>query len=415
MLRKNRNRISLKNTRSERKNPEESKKKIGGLFKSSLLVFVFYSLTCFSSFSFSPSQNSSFLTKVSEDNEISFSSTFVTGSQLKITNYNVLNLFDAQDDGDRQDPTFLSKSHKKKKDCDKKRSEFYKKLCKKLDWTEKKFQFRISLLAEALRSQGDLPDILALQEVENEFVLQALAKELAYKPQHVLITEGSDSRGIDVGLIYKTEKLKLLSHRFLKSPHAKRDILIARFEVLEKRDFVLDIYVNHWPSQYNKDPQVRFRMGMLVRSEIEAQKKALGSRYGAVVTGDFNVTELEAPNGITHALQSPFWKHHLKDVQYLASLRGLSAKMPKGTYWYHAGKKWSRLDRILVTQNMVEGEFEIVPKSFVIGNESLLTDTNLQSFLIDGSLKTPYRYDFLDEDKKGYSDHLPVSVIFQIK
>ncbi len=375
-------------------------------FLSLILFFAFLVFACSSQFQ--PRDSTSKI-----DNF--FQPIFVTNSQLKITNYNVLNLFDAQDDGKRQDPTFLRKDHKKKKECEKKRSKFYKRLCKQLDWTKQKFQFRVSLLAEALRFQGDLPDVLGLEEVENVYVLQVLAEELGYSTKNVLITEGSDQRGIDVGLIYKTDKLKLVSYRFLRSPHAKRDVLVARFKVLAKKDFILDIYVNHWPSQYNRNPMVRFQMGMLVRKDLQAQQTKYGLAYGAVVMGDFNVTEWESPNGLMHALQSPFWKGRLRDVQYLAERKGLSAKMPKGTYWYRSDKKWVRLDRILVTQNMVKGDFEIVPKSFLIGSKNLLTDFEFQSFLLKGLVKIPYRYDFLEQDGKGYSDHLPISVSFEIK
>ena len=332
-----------------------------------------------------------------------YSQVVTASDELRVSTYNVFNLFDAKDDVKNQDPTFLPKGHPKKANCEKIHSKFYKKLCKSVDWTEDKFRKRVGLLAEAVLSQGAVPDILGLQEIESPKAVRAMAQALGYGADHFFMSRGSDRRGINVALLYKTDKLEPLSHRFIQSRLMKRDVLIVRFKVKPKKGFVLDVYVNHWPSQFSGDAERRYKIGLLLQKDVKKQQQDMGGSYGAIVLGDFNVLSTESPNGVIHALQDPSWKRHLIDVYSFFS-RDLSIKIPSGTYWYKKRKRWNRLDRILFTKNMKEKEFQPLGKTLRIGHPTLFKETEVSSYLVNGSIKTPYFYDFFKEDAEGYSE-----------
>lgn len=68
-------------------------------------------------------------------------------------------------------------------------------------------------LARLMRDVLHLPDILAVQEAENVGVLQGLTArpELSGAPYDSILIEGADARGIDVGLLYRTDRVVVLS------------------------------------------------------------------------------------------------------------------------------------------------------------------------------------------------------------
>ena len=103
-------------------------------------------------------------------------------------------------------------------------------------WTRRRFDKKCSDIARTVFCvadiEGSLPDVVALAEVENDFVLRRLVEQTGlwkygYRPLHF---ESRDHRGIDVGLLYREEVLELVSAR----PQGvdslpTRDILVACF------------------------------------------------------------------------------------------------------------------------------------------------------------------------------------------
>lgn len=78
--------------------------------------------------------------------------------------------------------------------------------------TPEQYDRKLDKLALAIRDSMGAPDVIALQEVENEQVLRDLAarpelQQLGYVP---LLVEGSDPRGIDVAYLYRPSKVELL-------------------------------------------------------------------------------------------------------------------------------------------------------------------------------------------------------------
>lgn len=102
-------------------------------------------------------------------------------SLLRVAQFNVWNLFDAHDDPDTRDMSF----------------------------TPEQYQQRLTKVARYIKEHLNAPDVLSLNEIEGENVLRDLLatpelKDLGYKS---IAGELNDSRGIRVGMIYRTDRV----------------------------------------------------------------------------------------------------------------------------------------------------------------------------------------------------------------
>src|SRR5690606_18687413 len=90
---------------------------------------------------------------------------------------------------------------------------------------------------------------------ENENVISKLAKVLGYSK--FAVSDSPDERGVDLALLWNDQKLKMIAKREheVKSKALEgrftRDILEVEFLVAGKHP--LTVFVNHWPSQGNKN------------------------------------------------------------------------------------------------------------------------------------------------------------------
>lgn len=121
-------------------------------------------------------------------------------------------------------------------------------------WSSYRFYRKSSAIAKELlriaESRGRVPDAVGFAEVENSFVLRQLVsttplRKLGYRIVHF---ESPDHRGMDCGLLYRPDTMRLLSagpKHITDSTGAimaTRDILLAEFDRLS-------ILVNHHPSK----------------------------------------------------------------------------------------------------------------------------------------------------------------------
>ena len=85
-------------------------------------------------------------------------------------------------------------------------------------WTKKRFYAKCNAFAKAvlwIGSTRDLPDVIAVAEVENRFVLRQLVNATALRKLDyaVLHYDSPDPRGIDCALLYRTSRLRLLGSK----------------------------------------------------------------------------------------------------------------------------------------------------------------------------------------------------------
>ncbi|MCB0878697.1 MAG: endonuclease/exonuclease/phosphatase family protein [Thermoleophilia bacterium] len=79
--------------------------------------------------------------------------------------------------------------------------------------TPQQYEIKLGKLGLAIRDAMHAPDVIAMQEVENIGVLQDLAArpELARYGYRPLLVDGTDPRGIDVGYLYRPDRVELVS------------------------------------------------------------------------------------------------------------------------------------------------------------------------------------------------------------
>jgi endonuclease/exonuclease/phosphatase family metal-dependent hydrolase len=188
--------------------------------------------------------------------------------ELVIASYNMLNLFDEHDDPYRED-----------------------------EGTPAKPRAEMERLAESIRALN--ADVIAVEEVENRFYLERFVNvflpEMGYRD--VVLFEGNDGRGIDVGLISRVPVGEVRSRRHLR--FAGHDGGEARFNrdvvavTLEPKDAPpLDVWVVHLKSNSGgreaAEP-IRLAEARELRRLLDEELTAAPDAQ-IIVTGDFNDT-----------------------------------------------------------------------------------------------------------------------------
>ncbi len=159
-------------------------------------------------------------------------------------------------------------------------------------WTKRRFYSKCDALAKIILRfadrYGELPDVVALAEVENSFVLRSLLKEtplrkLDYSYVHF---DSPDHRGIDCALLYRRSALNPEESRPVHirdssgAVMATRDILSVQF-----REGIA-VLVNHHPSRIGGKSDRR--RAALAKMEETADSLLCAGTKGVVCIGDFN-------------------------------------------------------------------------------------------------------------------------------
>jgi len=356
-----------------------------------------------------------------------------TANELSIVSYNVQNLFDIEHAEGKNDFEFLPKKlsngriNKIKQDgCEAMRNEYYKQRCFAIDWTADRLKLKIKQIARALSLQGDMPDVLSLQEVENLQVTQQLAMALGYKAEHVNISTSSDRRGIDVAVIYSDAKLRYLSSGskevIISGKEMKtRPIFWSVFQIKGSRE-KLAVFAVHWPSQGGS---AATRMAA-AKALLEAMK-VVKNRYKSLhvlVNGDFNTTRYDRPHAIVNVLDKGTNALHDSMTILLQEDKNTFYRMALGSYFYKRSMNWNYFDKILVSESLLENKSDLTldKNSFRILAMEEITQTHVETYdnnhsfanVIHGT-PLPYDHTSLSPSKAGFSDHFPVRAILKIK
>jgi len=254
------------------------------------------------------------------------------GTELTIATYNILNLFDDQDDPYHAD-----------------------------EGTRSKPREQLERVAQVLRKID--ADVVALQEVENRWYLERFLEvflpELGYEVVHF---EGNDLRGIDVCLLSRVPIGPVHSYRHLRFPDASgktrrfsRDVVAV--ELQPEGAAPLEVWVLHLKSNYGGRPHAEpVRLG-----EAQQIRRMLDERFRRdpkariVVLGDFNDTWESAS---TQALvgSGPF------ALQCFAE-----SLPPEQQITYNRAPHLSMIDFILcspkLAQSYVKGSYRVWPGS----------------------------------------------------
>ena len=260
-------------------------------------------------------------------------------------------------------------------------------------WTKKRFQAKCSAVAKTIyyvaeHAGGDLPDVVGLAEVENAFVLRRLLSltNLKKSDYRIVHFEGPDPRGIDVALLYRSGRLKLLEARPCRVDSVvTRDILLALFTT--GMGDSLAVMVNHHPSKYGGASSIG-RREVVVRRLCALSDSLMAAGWTQqVVMGDFNDTP-DQP--LYDGLE-----------ERLVNLSDPPAALGLGTIKFNG--KWELIDQCLVsagiadrcTMDIVDAPFLTVPDR---GHSGL----------------KPFRTYSGPRYIGGVSDHYPVTVCIDL-
>lgn len=263
---------------------------------------------------------------------------------VRVGQLNVKNLFDTVDDPRRQDDVPTTEQH----------------------------ELHLRKLALTVRDVLHAPDVIALQEVENEQVLRELAShpELAGLGYEGILREGRDPRGIDVALLYRRDRVEPVSVETWDplgaSPSGRRTRTFTRPPLVV--DFApagagdagprLRIATAHLTSRVQGTDGERRRADQA--AALAAGIDAAAGGAALVLAGDLNMAPGEAPY---EALVGP------RDAATGPRLlEPLSAIPLEDRYSYRRGRTRELLDHVLVT-----------PRAGVQVSEPTITHVNTQA------------------------------------
>ena len=299
-------------------------------------------------------------------------------------------------------------------------------------WREELFQRKITQLASIITrfADGAGPDILGVCEVENRFVLAALAAEIntllpnrRYEVAHA--DNAADQRGIDTAFIYDqkvfaVDPATVFSH-FVMRRTGTRDITQVTFRSTSGREIVA--LCNHWPARGGsaiESAGFRATAGETLGYWHERIREVKGADTAIIALGDFNDDPFDHSirynanawrerGDVERSRSARFynlaWNYH---SQQAVDHRG-NARVIDGTLYYR--NNGNVFDQILVNRSLLTGE-----GGLIIDENSARIDAFPQ--MVDHRVNYgPIRFGLPRGDADanvnpdGYSDHFPVSVI----
>lgn len=315
------------------------------------------------------------------------------GQPFVVMEYNVENFFDCRHDSLKNDYEFLPDSPR--------------------GWTFSKFSKKAENIARVILSaSGDnVPDIVGLCEVENEFCAETLVK---YSPlreagYEYVMTDSPDERGIDVLLLYQPYTFRLLTKKSFSIPtHAlggrpTRDILHVSGRIVSGD--TLDLFLVHFPSRsggWKKTEPYRLMAAGYLKSASDSIMKHR-CKANIVIMGDFN--DYPYNKSLTEVMRAV----KPEGEPDVGTLYNMMAGRAEGTYKYRG--EWGILDqmivngRLLMKHNSINTDYS---KACIFNRPFLLEEDDKY-----GGDK-PFRTYNGMRYHGGYSDHLPIILELEI-
>ena len=299
--------------------------------------------------------------------------TFLHGEEpLSIGFWNVENLFDLENDPNKNDDEFSIGGRK--------------------NANQEIYDLKIKHCSEVLFDLN--VDILGICEIENSKVLNDLNIAYQGRDYSIIHYNSPDNRGIDNALFYDKNRFSIISSKAivnrLKNGENTRDILYVEGEYQNR---LLHLFVNHWPSNYGgreKAIPKRTSTAELIIKEIELIKKT--DEFSEIILlGDFN----ENPDEKNIKL--------LEEIGLTSLMKPMLGQPGIGTYVYRGEDYF--YDQIIVNDQLQDTKnLSIVSKSLYI--------LDLPKYRQQEGNYRHYPFRFWAGNKLlgGYSDHLAVKV-----
>jgi len=317
---------------------------------------------------------------------------------FRVMSYNVENLFDCENDPEKDDESFLPEGV--------------------LHWTKGRYYHKLQQISKVITAAGEwrTPALVGLCEVENDSTLIHLLQRTPLRQQHYryCMTNSPDKRGIDVALLYQRDQFAYIGHEslrieFKKHPEKRsRDILHVSGKVISGD--TLDVFVCHFPSRSGgekatepdrKDAAARLRRAC--DSLFSCRQNPL-----LIIMGDFNDTPSDVSiRNELRAIAYPATSISQHSLYNLFSAPRLLSK--PGSHKYQG--EWAQLDQIIVSGTLINPgkSMRLLAESIKIFDPSFLLMPD-KTHLGKRPFRTFYGYKY----EGGYSDHLPILTDFSL-
>jgi len=307
--------------------------------------------------------------------------------------YNVENLFDPEDDPEKNDDAFTPSGFN--------------------HWTYKRFYKKLNDIAKVfLAINGwEPPDIIGLAEIENANVLQKLCYNTGLKAHRYRYVhyDSPDVRGIDVALLYRSDRIEIVESFpvavvFPFERGAKnRDILYAKALIAED---TLHLFVNHWTSRFGGHGATipkRNYYAQVLRAKVDSLF-SINKDANILIMGDFN--DYPTDESLTACLQAENYETDAEN----ATLFNLMASLGAGTH--KTQEFWGCLDQFIVSKSLMDNEnrLQIKNREAIIFDAPFLLVTDEKY----GGVKT-FRTYLGPKYIGGYSDHLPIKTVLSVR
>lgn len=289
--------------------------------------------------------------------------------------WNVENLFDTRDDPKTDDDEFTPRGD--------------------MHWTSRKMWAKLQGLAKTLVMM-DMPDVVGLAEVENNYVLRELCQatplvNVGYRYIHF---DSPDNRGIDVALLYRPDRFHVVSKRVVSlsdsaSDYYTRDMLVVEGTTMWGDSVCL--LLNHWPSKRGGDEAEQHRIeAATTLRRLMVELYADHPSAAVIAMGDMNSTDDEA--AIVEGMAFG------EDSINPDGIRNLTRRLPKdwGSHKYQG--QWRYLDQMY----LLAAEGWLVADIKLMRYDHLLTDEASRPGV------RPKRTNQGPKYEGGLSDHLPL-------
>ncbi len=263
---------------------------------------------------------------------------------LRVMTWNVENLFDTIHDEGKNDLEFTPEGGR--------------------HWSSYRYWRKLRDVARTIIAANEdcVPDIVGLCEVENDSVMRDLCqrtqlREFGYR---YVMSASDDPRGIDVAMMYRPARFKLMNVENLRiqpaipSQTATRDLLHVSGLILVEDSVsaittdTLHVIVVHLPSQLGGRPAKRLRKQVAEvlwqRVQDIINNTSDGKKPNIVVMGDFNAT-------LSDKL---FRDTPLLTTDPAFTIRQRHSTQPTGTYRYRG--IWQCIDHLLVSPSFAEAQ-----------------------------------------------------------
>lgn len=291
--------------------------------------------------------------------------------------YNVENLFDTINNPNKEDDEFLPNGRK--------------------EWNTKKYYQKIHQLAKVFENinQGNKLNLIALSEVENQYVIQDLLKtDFLKNNKYTIIHKNSpDNRGIDCAILID-ETFELLEEDFIsiKIPNGRptRDIVYAKLGLGGE---IIHVFINHWPSRWGGQEKTEPRRLLAAKTLRNYIEKNIPQKENILIMGDFN--DYPSNKSVQDILVQ-------KDFINLMSTKKLK---DLGSYNYKG--EWNFIDHIITSRNFLN-----------VRNNLRITDYNVfkEDWLLyynEGDGQYYPNRTFGKSWYGGFSDHLAIFCVFK--